>query len=145
VVAKKVEIVSGVQLLLDVPGEGPPAAKGDGVIFNMRIWLNRGDEVPLNAIQAQHVPERMIRTVGSQRLIDHAATLGKRQIAPGIEHGLLGMKAGGYRKIRVSPHLAYRDKGMPGLIPERALLVIEIHLREVLPALDAEADTGDEH
>jgi FKBP-type peptidyl-prolyl cis-trans isomerase len=42
------------------------------------------------------------------------------------------MKAGGYRKV--SPHLAYREKGMAGLIPENAVLVIEIWLREILPA-----------
>jgi FKBP-type peptidyl-prolyl cis-trans isomerase len=44
------------------------------------------------------------------------------------------MKAGGYRKVRVSPHLAYREKGIAGLIPENAVLVIEIWLREILPA-----------
>ena len=42
------------------------------------------------------------------------------------------MKKGGYRKVRISPHLAFRDKGLPGLVPANAVLVIELWLREVL-------------
>jgi FKBP-type peptidyl-prolyl cis-trans isomerase len=44
------------------------------------------------------------------------------------------MKVGGYRKVRISPHLAYRDKGLPELIPPHAVLVAEIWLRAVLEA-----------
>jgi len=32
----------------------------------------------------------------------------------------------------VSPHLAYRDKGVPELIPPDAVLICEIWLRHVL-------------
>jgi FKBP-type peptidyl-prolyl cis-trans isomerase len=42
------------------------------------------------------------------------------------------MKAGGYRKVRVSPHLAYRDKGIPDLIPPDAVLVVELWLRAII-------------
>ena len=100
----------------------------------MKIWLNRGDEVPLNAIQTQHVPEQMIRSVAGEKFVDHTATLGKREVIAGVERSLMDMKAAGYRKIRVSPHLAYREKGLPGLIPEHAVLVVEIWLREILHA-----------
>ena len=131
---KSPEIRSGIKLLADLEGQGPPAAKGDRVVFNMKIWLNRGEEVPLNAVQAQHVPEQMIRKVGEEKLIDHTAKLGRREVVAGVERSLMGMKAGGYRKVRVSPHLAYREKGVPGLIPENAVLVIEIWLREIRPA-----------
>jgi FKBP-type peptidyl-prolyl cis-trans isomerase len=41
------------------------------------------------------------------------------------------MQAAGYRKIRVSPHLAYRDRGVPGLIPANAVLLVEVWVREV--------------
>ena len=133
--AKKMsEIARGITLLTEADGQGPPAARGDRIIFNMKIWLNRGDEVPLNAIQAQHVPEQRIRIVAGEKLVDHTATLGKREVIAGVERSLMGMKAGGYRKVRVSPHLAYREKGLPGVIPEHAVLVVEIWLREILPA-----------
>ncbi|MBZ5641559.1 MAG: FKBP-type peptidyl-prolyl cis-trans isomerase [Acidobacteriia bacterium] len=126
-------LASGIQLLAETEGQGPAAAKGNGVIYNIKIWLNRGDEVPLNALQAQHLPERMIRTVNGEKLVDHTAALGKREVIAGIERSLVGMKAGGYRKVRVSPHLAYREKGLPDLIPEHAVLVVELWVREILP------------
>jgi hypothetical protein len=133
--AKKIsEAARGITLLMEVEGQGPPTARGDRVLFNMKIWLNRGDEVPLNAIQAQHVPEQMIRSVAGEKLVDRIATLGKREVIAGIERSLMDMRAGGYRKVRVSPHLAYREKGLPGLIPENAVLEVEIWLREILPA-----------
>jgi FKBP-type peptidyl-prolyl cis-trans isomerase len=43
----------------------------------------------------------------------------------------LGMNVGGYRKVRISPHLAYRDKGIPGLIPPNAVLIVELWLRGI--------------
>jgi FKBP-type peptidyl-prolyl cis-trans isomerase len=126
------ELASGITLLAEVEGQGAPAAKDNRVIFNFKIRLNRGDEVPLNAAQAQHLPERMIRTVNGEKLVDHSVVLGKRKVIAGIERSLTGMRAGGYRKVRISPHLAYREKGLPGLIPEHAVLVVEIWLREIL-------------
>ena len=42
----------------------------------------------------------------------------------------MGMKIGGYRKIRVSPHLAYRDEGISNLVPPDSVLVVEIWLRD---------------
>lgn len=125
------EVARGITLLREIEGQGPPAARGDWIIFNMKIWLNRGDEVPLNTIQAQHVPEQRVRTVAGEKFVDHTAILGKREVIPGVERSLMDMKAGGYRKVRVSPHLAYRDKGLPGMIPQNAVLEIEIWLREI--------------
>ena len=37
---------SGIKLLEQREGTGEPARKGDRVIYNMKILLNRGDEVP---------------------------------------------------------------------------------------------------
>ena len=125
-------IKSGIELLDDVPGTGNAADKGSGVTYNIRIFLNRGDEVPINERQIEAgMPEEKVRTEDDFRFVDHETTLGKRQAIAGIEHSLMGMCEGGYRKIRVSPHLAYRDKGIPGLIPPDAVLTIEIWLRKV--------------
>jgi FKBP-type peptidyl-prolyl cis-trans isomerase len=124
-------ITSGVDLLSEVEGQGPPAAKGDRVVYNTKVWLHRGEEV---AAQIEHLPDRLIRTVGQERLIDHTVVIGRREVIAGIERGLIGMKPGGYRKVKVSPHLAYGKKGVPGVIPQNALLVVEIWLREIVPA-----------
>jgi FKBP-type peptidyl-prolyl cis-trans isomerase len=118
--------VSGLKLLEECEGKGPAAQKGDRVVYNCRIFLNRGEEVPLNQRQVVQLPEHMVRIEDDLTLIDHTIVLGRRQTIAGIEQTLTGMKAGGYRKVRISPHLAYRDEGIPDLIPPDAVLVVEI-------------------
>jgi FKBP-type peptidyl-prolyl cis-trans isomerase len=49
-----------------------------------------------------------------------------------VEYTLIGMKVGGYRKVRISPHLAYQDQGVPGFIPADAVLVVEVWLRAIV-------------
>ena len=124
--------VSGVKLLEEQEGEGRPARKGDRVIFNMRLYLNKGEEVRLNERQAEHLPKDLIRNEGGLTLIDRTVVLGRREVIVGVEHALMGMKAGGYRKVRISPHLAYRDQGIPDLIPPAAVLAVEIWLRQIV-------------
>jgi FKBP-type peptidyl-prolyl cis-trans isomerase (trigger factor) len=123
--------LSGLKLLEEREGNSLPAQKGDRVMFNMRLFLNKGDEVPLNETQATHLPKEMIRVVDGVTLIDRAIVLGRREAMAGVEHTLTGMKVGGYRKVRISPHLAYRDKGIPGLIPPDAVLIVELWLRQI--------------
>jgi FKBP-type peptidyl-prolyl cis-trans isomerase (trigger factor) len=118
-------------LLDEREGDGEPAERGNRVVYNVRIFLNKGDEVPLNQRQSQHLPAEMIRTVDGHGYIDHKTVLGSRQAIAGVEYSLIGMKQGGYRKVRISPHLAYRSEGLPGLIPADAVLIIELWLREV--------------
>lgn len=124
--------LSGLKILDEREGEGQPAQKGDRVIYNCRIFLNKGDEVMLNAKQADHLPKDMIRVVDGERFVDRKTVLGSRQTIAGVEQALMGMKAGGYRKVRISPHLAYREQGIPGLIPSGAVLVVEIWLRATI-------------
>jgi|SRR5678816_568586 FKBP-type peptidyl-prolyl cis-trans isomerase (trigger factor) len=124
--------LGGVKLLDDREGEGQPAQKGDRVIYNVRLFLNKGEEVPLNASQAEHLPKEMLRIEGNVTFVDHQTVLGSRQTMAGIEHALMGMKAGGYRKVRISPHLAYREKGLSNLIPPQAVLTVEVWLRHII-------------
>lgn len=123
--------LSGLKLLEEREGEGLQAEKGGRVVYNTRIFLNQGDEVPLNDFQAKQVPKEMIRVVDGVTCIDHTIVLGQRQAIAGIEHALINMKAGGYRKVRISPHLAYRDKGIPDLIPADAVITVELWMRKV--------------
>jgi len=127
--------ISGLKLLDEREGDGPSAQKGDRVVFHMRLFLNKGDEIPLNETQAKHLPKEMIRVMDGMTFIDRTIVLGRREAIAGVEHTLMGMKVGGYRKVRVSPHLAYRDKGVPELIPPHAVLICEIWLRDIVSAL----------
>lgn len=125
-------IVPGVELIEETPGTGTPAGKGDHVVYNVAIFLNRGEEVPINEEQVRHgLPAEILRREGDRIFVDHRVQLGKRRVIAGIERALAGMRPGGYRKVRVAPHLAYRHEGVPGLIPADAVLVVQIWVREV--------------
>jgi FKBP-type peptidyl-prolyl cis-trans isomerase len=58
--------------------------------------------------------------------------VGSREAIAGVEYSLMGMRKDGYRKVRVSPHLAFGKKGLPGLVPADAVLMIELWLRRIL-------------
>jgi FKBP-type peptidyl-prolyl cis-trans isomerase len=121
--------LSGIRVLEEREGAGAPAKKGDRVVYNMKLYLNKGDEVPLNEKQAEHLPKEMIRVEKGVTFVDRTIRLGQREAIAGVEQALMGMKAGGYRKVRISPHLAYRDEGIPDLVPPDAVLICEIWLR----------------
>jgi hypothetical protein len=121
----------GLKLLAEQEGAGMSAKKGDRIVYNARIFLSQGDEVPLNDVQSKQSVIGLVRVEGGVTFVDHILMLGSRQAIAGIEHALVGMKVGGYRKVLVSPHLAYRDKGIPDRIPPGAVLKCEIWLRNI--------------
>lgn len=122
----------GIKLLEQREGSGEPAKKGDRILYNLKMFLRRGEEVPLNERQAEHLPAEMIRTIAGKRFVEHRIRLGSRDAIAGVEDALIGMKTGGYRKVEVSPHLAFGEKGLPGLVPANAVLFIELWLREIV-------------
>jgi FKBP-type peptidyl-prolyl cis-trans isomerase len=70
------------------------------------------------------------------RLEDDGATLitdvriDRVDLINGLFYGIEGMRVGGMRKLRISPHMAYRERGIPGVIPENAVLLAEISILE---------------
>ena len=114
---------AGLEVLDEQTGDGPAAATGDTVRYDVRICLNRGDEVPMGRTTEETI-------------------LGKRRVIAGVERSLIGMRVGGFRKVRVSPHLAYGDAGVPGSVPQAAVLYISLTLREIVStASDAKSET----
>ena len=123
--------LSGLTLVDEREGEGASAQPGDRVVYNCRTFLNKGEEVRIQEAQAARLPPDCLRVVDGVTFVDHVTVLGSRHTIAGVEHTLLGMKVGGYRKVRISPHLAYRDKGIPDCIPPNAVLIVELWLREI--------------
>ncbi len=101
-------IKSGVKLISEVEGVGKPVAKGDHIAVRLNGWLSKGESIQENFIS---------KTV-----------VGSRTLIPGIEYSLMGMRPGGKRKVKISPHLAYKDVGVPGRIPPNAVLIYEIEV-----------------
>ncbi len=106
---------SGVAIKELVVGTGAIAGRGKVVLAHIRGFLHRGEECYNTHTQGQ--PARI--------------DLAKRESIAGLRKGIEGMRVGGRRELIVSPHLAYGEKGLPGLIPPNAVIRFEVELLEV--------------
>ncbi|WP_419798057.1 MAG: FKBP-type peptidyl-prolyl cis-trans isomerase [Terasakiella sp.] len=61
-------------------------------------------------------------------------TVGARQVIPGWETGVLGMKVGGKRELIIPPEMAYGARGVGDVIPPDSTLRFEIELLGVKEA-----------
>ena len=52
--------------------------------------------------------------------------VGERKIIAGLSQGVEGMYVGGHRRLCVGRHLAYRDRGVPGIVPPNAKLIFDV-------------------
>jgi FKBP-type peptidyl-prolyl cis-trans isomerase len=114
---------SGVELISEEPGDGEPVRKRAFYRVKLRMWLSRGD--PVRWSEAWGLSDRA-------RVEDDGATLitdlrvDRESMFGGLFYGVQGMRIGGTRKLRIAPHLAYREAGIPGMIPPNALLTVEV-------------------
>jgi len=126
------KLKKSIKLLEEHGGQGTPAEKGDHVIYNLRAYLRRGDEIEVNDIDPNcKYPEGVITYDESGTMINYHCTIGRRNAIAAVEYSFVGMKEGGYRKVQAEPHLAYRDEGLPGKVPPNAVIIFEIWLIKI--------------
>lgn len=58
-------------------------------------------------------------------------TIGRGEVIPGWDEGVMGMKVGGKRRLIVPPQLGYGSAGAGGVIPPNATLIFEVELLDV--------------
>src|SRR5688572_22886284 len=118
---------SGIKLLDDVPGTGPLVERQRTYLMRLKMWLNKGEPVRWN--QPWGLMDRA-------RLEDDGTTLisdiyvHRESLINGLFYGIDGMRIGGTRRLRISPHMGYGPGGVPGIIPENAVLVAEVTILE---------------
>lgn len=56
--------------------------------------------------------------------------VGSKKIIQGMSFGLMGMKVGGIRKIKIPSHLAYGERSIGTHIPANSNLIFEVELLE---------------
>ncbi len=54
--------------------------------------------------------------------------LGAEQVVPGLDLGIAQLSIGERAKMTVPSHLAYGERGFPGLIPGKSNLIFDIEL-----------------
>ena len=57
--------------------------------------------------------------------------VGIGQVIPGVDKGVVGMRAGGTRRLVIEPGLAYGRQGYPGLVPPQETVVYDVTVRSV--------------
>ena len=118
---------SGLIMLVDIPGTGEVVRRQQNYRIRLRLSLNRGEPVRWQAAWGP---------VGAARLDDNGETLfteirvDRQSLINGLFYGVEGMRVGGTRRLEIAPHLAYGDRGLPGVIPSGAVLVAEITILE---------------
>ena len=113
----------GIEIITDTPGSGAEIKRQRVYQVRLKLWLNQGDSIRW---------ERPWGFIDRARLEDEGATLitdlriDRENLFAGLFQGIAGMRLGGIRKLKISPHLAYGDAGLPGKIPPRAVVIAEI-------------------
>jgi FKBP-type peptidyl-prolyl cis-trans isomerase len=98
------------------PGTGAEAKAGDTLSIHYRGTLDNGTEFDSSK---------------GRDTLDF--TLGAGELIKGMDAGLVGMKVGGKRRIRIPPDQGYGAQGVPGLIPPHSVLVFEVELVAIRP------------
>jgi FKBP-type peptidyl-prolyl cis-trans isomerase len=96
-------------------GTGATAQTGQHVKVDYTGWLTTG--------------KKFDSSVGTGHPFDFM--LGASQVIKGWDEGVVGMKVGGKRQLRIPPDLAYGAAGYPGAIPPNATLIFEVQLVDV--------------
>lgn len=118
---------SGLTLLVDLPGSGELVRRQHRYRLRLRLWLNQGTAVRWKTAWGP---------IGAARLDDNGETLitevriDRRSLVGGLFYGVDGMRVGGMRRLKISPHLAYGERGVPEVIPANAVLTAEITVLE---------------
>jgi FKBP-type peptidyl-prolyl cis-trans isomerase len=118
---------SGITLLEDISGNGPILVRQRCYRIRVRMWLNKGESVrwktPWGSI-SQATLEDEGQTLTTDVRFDRVFLIS------GLFYGSEGMRVGGTRRLKISPHLGYGGKGVPGVIPPNAVLIAEITFLE---------------
>jgi peptidylprolyl isomerase len=110
---------TGVVVQDQLEGQGPAARAGDSVSVHVTLSVLGADE-PFFVSADGGLP------------VDFE--VGAFADLLGLNEGVVGMKPGGVRHLRVPPYRAYGDDGVPGVVEPGATVFAVVEMLEVVPA-----------
>jgi FKBP-type peptidyl-prolyl cis-trans isomerase len=110
---------SGLKYIDQKVGTGDAAVKGATVQVHYTGWLY------VNGKRGSKFDSSLDRNMPFD------FKLGGRQVIPGWDEGVEGMKVGGKRELIIPPDLAYGPKAVGGVIPANSTLDFEVELLKV--------------
>ena len=96
-------------------GTGKEAKEGDTVKVHYTGWFTNG--------------KKFDSSIGRGPF--EVGPLGNAPVIKGWNEGIVGMKIGGKRQLRIPPDLAYGAKGYPGVIPANSTLIFDVQLLSI--------------
>jgi len=94
-------------------GTGPTATAGQTAKVHYTGWLTNGKKFDSSLDRNEPF---LVEPLGSAPVIK------------GWNEGIIGMKVGGKRQLRIPPQLGYGDRGAGGVIPPNATLIFDVEL-----------------
>ncbi|HVT14334.1 MAG TPA: FKBP-type peptidyl-prolyl cis-trans isomerase [Fimbriimonadaceae bacterium] len=101
----------------EAPGSGAAVKTGDHLQVNLTVSLENGTKI--------------FSTLDSGHPADYE--VGSGRVTRGFDVGIVGMKAGGKRKITMPPDLAFGATGTQNGVPPNATLVIDVEVVKINP------------
>jgi len=112
VTAAPVKLPDGLQYIDIKTGTGPAAQTGSAVSVQYTGWLQSNGKKFDSSYDHGGQP--------------FSVTLGQGQVIPGWEEGLVGIQAGGTRRLIIPAALGYGAAGSPPAIPANAVLIFDV-------------------
>jgi len=96
-------------------GDGASPSKGQRVTVHYTGWLTNGK--CFDSSVSRNKP--------------FSFEIGRRKVIRGWDEGVISMRVGGLRQLRIPPGLGYGAVGSPPVIPKNATLIFEVELLAV--------------
>jgi|SRR5579871_201508 len=125
---------SGLTQLVDIPGTGAIVRRQRKYRVRLRFRLHRGEPVRW---QTGWGPDLIATLEDDGETLITDVQINRGSLINGLFYGVEGMRIGGTRRLEIAPHLAYGEKGVPGVVPPGAVLTAEI---TILAEIDGAED-----
>ncbi len=115
------------------PAPGTPLPPGSTKLETVDLSVGAGREAKTGDTVHVQYTGTLLNGTKFDSSYDHGGepfkfTLGKGEVIKGWDWGVVGMKVGGKRRLRIPSDLGYGAKGSPPNIPPAAGLVFEVEL-----------------